>query len=167
MLQPFERMQEVYLNRLVELKKTLLVSQRYKRARDPFDEEQQIDLLLTDYDDPGLAKGHLSALKEDHYAAIIDLSKAEHMNKLRTMLLPGSGYRLFWGVVRSKHELEKKLRTKYKDNVRRYIARNTEWRIDRNGSVTPAMQLIYGELFVILKYGSERRRITFEELEKS
>jgi hypothetical protein len=160
-------MQELYLDKLVELKKTFLVSQVYKRAKDPFDEAHNIDLLLTDYDDIGLAKGHLSALRTDRYAAIIDLTKREHMNKLRTMLLPGSGYRLFWGVVRSKAELEKKLLTKYKDHVRRYIARNTEWRIDRNESVIPAMQLIYGELFVILKYGSERRRITFEELEKS
>jgi hypothetical protein len=160
-------MKEVYLNKLLALKKNFLVAQTFNRAKDPFEEEPYTDLLLTDYDDPGLAKGHLSALKGDKFAAIVDINKTGHMNKLRTMLQPDSGYRLFWCVVRSKKELEKKLVTKYKDHVRRYIAKNTNWRIDRNGTVVPAMQLIYGELFVILKYGSETRRITFGELEKS
>ena len=167
MLQPFELLKPVHLNRLIELKKNYLVSQTYKRAHDPFSEEQQIDLLFSDYDDIGLAKGHFQALRGDRFAAIIDLQKTEHCAKLKEMLAPESGYRLFWAVVRSKKELEDRITGKYKDHMKRYIQRNTSWRINRNTTIFPQLQVIYGELFIILKYGSETRRITFEELEKS
>ena len=167
MLQPFELMKEIYLNKLVDLNKHFLVSQSYKRGSNQFAEEQKNDLLLSDYNDIGLAKGHLSAVRNDKYAAIVDLTRQEHFQKLKDMLLPGSEYRLFWAVVRSKKELETRLTTKYRENIKRYITVNTNWRIDRNATFLPALQLIYGELFIILKYRGETRRITFEQLEKS
>lgn len=167
MLQPFEPMKPAYIARLIKLKKFYLVSQTYKRGGDPFAEDQKTALLLTDYDDPGLAKGHLQARSGDKYAAIIDLQKEEHLQKIKSMMEEESPYRVFWAIVRSREELEAKITENYSDNIRRYIESNTSWRIGRNTTIYPKLQLIFGELFIELKYGRETRRLTFEQLENN
>lgn len=167
MLQPFEPMRKIYVDRLIRYKKHYLVSQSYRRAASPFTETAAADLLLTAYSDIGLAKGHLAALKNDRYGAIVDLTKPEHLKKILSLLSEDSGYRLFWAIVRSKEKLESDLADNYKDNIRRYVANHTQWKIARDATVSPSLQLIFGELFIILKHKHESRRITFEQLEKS
>jgi hypothetical protein len=56
---------------------------------------------------------------------------------------------------------------KYKDNIRRYIMKNTSWRISANEAIRPSLQVIYGELFIILKRGSQTLRVKFEDIEKA
>ena len=165
MLQPFELFKAMYIPKLVALGKTYLVSQRYTRAFDPFSDEQKIDLLLSDYDDMGLAKVHLNAVKNDKLAAILLLDKPAHKNKLIEMLGADSKYRVFWAIVKSGKELQERINLKYKDNMRKYITMHTNWRIDRNTSIKPSIQVTFGEIFIILKHGSQTLRIKFEEIE--
>lgn len=167
MLQPFELFKPVHLNKLVELKKFYLVTQTYKRGEDPFSDEHKINLLFTDYDDLGLARGHLQALQGDKYAAIIDLQKEGHRQRVNDLITKESPYRVFWAVVRSRKELEERINAKYKDHMRRYILQHTTWRIDRDTTLNPRLQIIFGELFITFKYGRETRRITFGELEQA
>ena len=166
MLQPFEIFKPGYLDKLIALNKKWLVTQTYKRSVDHFADEKKIALLLSDYDDPGLAKVHLSAVKNDRYAAIIDLDKPAHKTKLTEMLSPDSKYQLFWAAVKSRKELEDRINIGYKDQMRRYISFHTNWRIDRNTIIKPSIEVTFGELFITLKYGSQTLRIKFEEIEK-
>ncbi|MET0242800.1 MAG: hypothetical protein ABW174_05010 [Flavitalea sp.] len=165
MLQPFERFLAPYINRLIELGKPYLVTQTYHRINPALLERGQKAILLSDYDDPGLAKIHFKAIRNDPYAAIIDLDKAVHKKKLEQMAATGSDYFLFWAVVKSKKQLEVKVNLRYKDSMRDYIARNTNWRIDRDTSIRPSIQLIFGELFIVIKHGKQVVRVKFEELE--
>jgi hypothetical protein len=135
MLQPFEPMKPVYINRLIKLKKFYLVSQTYKRGEDPFAEVQKKSLLLTDYSDIGLAKGHLQALGSDKYAAIIDLQKEEHLKKVTAMIQDDSGFAVYWAVVRSREALEEKINAGYSENMRRYIDNYTDWRPGRGVTI--------------------------------
>lgn len=167
MLQPFESFKYIYLQKLKQLKRHYLVSQTYKRAVDHFSDELKTDILLSDYSDPGQAKIHLNAVKADKYAALLDLEKPDHMSKLQEMMQEGSKYRLFWAVVRSASDLEKAVNAKYKDHMRRYITVNTNWRIRGDDTIHPSLQISFGELFIVLKYGSQRLRVKFEEIEKS
>jgi hypothetical protein len=146
------------------MNKIYLVSQTYTKAFDHF-EETQTDILLTDYDQLGLAQIHYSAVKHDKYASIIDLSK--HTLKIRKMLKAESEYRLYWAMVKSIDEVKKRMDLKYTDNIRRYIMKNTTWRIDANEGIRPSLQVIYGELFIILKRGSQSLRIRFDDIEKA
>ncbi|HEX5024574.1 MAG TPA: hypothetical protein VFV68_04850, partial [Agriterribacter sp.] len=164
MLQPFEQFKFVYLNKLIQLKKRYLVSQSYKRAKDPFSEEEKIDILLSDYADLGQAKLHLNAVRNDKYHAILDLENDSHLEKLHEMMREGSKYRLFWAVVSSANDLENAVNAEYKDNMRRYIERNTNWRIDRDTTLHPSLQISFGELFIVLKYGSQTIRVKFEDI---
>jgi hypothetical protein len=167
MFQPFEQFKTIYVEKLIGLKKSYLVSQTYKRANDPFAEEDKIDILLTDYDNLGAANIHLNAVKHDKFSAILDLENPKHKAKLVEMLSPSSKYNLFWSVVRSSKELQQRINTKYKDNMRRYIERNTNWRIGRDTIIYPSAEVTFGELFIVLKYSGQTLRIKFEEIEKA
>jgi hypothetical protein len=146
--------------------KTYLVSQSYTKAFDHF-EETKTDILLTDYDQKGLAQIHYSAVKHDKYASIIDLNNSKHKEKILQMLHPDSEYRLFWSIVKSLDDAKKRMDLKYKDNIRRYILKHTTWRIDVSEVIRPSLQVIYGELFIILKRGNQTLRVKFEDIEKA
>jgi hypothetical protein len=167
LLQPFEEFKPVYLSRLVQLGRRYLVSQTYVRAKDtasdPF--SSRVNLLLSDYVQPGEAKLHFNAIKKDRYAAIIDLEKPSHLDRVREILMEGSGYRVYFAVVRNAKELENKINKKYKEKLKLYIDKQTNWKISRDTIVNPSLQLSFGELFIILKHGSQQIRIKFEDIE--
>jgi len=167
MFQPFEIMKPQYINKLISLKKVYLVSQTYKRNIDHFFNEGKVSILLTDYDDAGLSKIHLSAVKNDKYASVINLSNEEHLLKIKEMLAEDSKYNVYWSIVKDLDAVKKRVDLKYKDNIRRYVLKETTWRIGGDEKIRPQLQVIFGELFVILKRGSQELRVKFEDIEKS
>ena len=166
MIQPFERFKWEYINGLIKLNKTYLVTQSYKQAFDHF-EDAKIDLLFSDYDDKGLAQIHYNAIKHDKYASIINLTNATHKSKVYEMLSDESKYHVYWAIVKDLQEVKKRVDLKYKSNIRRFIAQNTDWRIGADESIKTVLQVIFGELFIILKRGSQTRRVKFDEIEKA
>ncbi len=165
MFQPFERFKNEYIDRLIKFDKKYLISQTYNKAFDHFD-DTKTDILLTDYDQLGLAQIHYSAVKQDKYASIIDLTNQKHKLKILSMLHPDSEYRLFWAIVKSVDDVKKRMDLKYKDNIRRYIMKHTTWRIGASEAIRPSLQVIFGELFIILKRGNQTLRVKFDDIEK-
>ena len=125
----------------------------------------RISLLFSDYAERGEAKLHLNAVKTDRYAAIIDLGNPAHLKKIQEMLLAGSGYQIFFAVVRSAKELENLINKKYRDKLKDYVDKQTNWRLSGDTLVKPTIQLSFGELHIILKHGNQQIRIKFEEIE--
>jgi hypothetical protein len=169
MLQPFEEFKPSYISRLLELGRRYLVSQTYYRVKemetDPLP-SSCVNLLFSDYMELGEAKLHVNAVKKDRYAAIIDLKNPVHLEKIRDMLMAGSGYRIYFAVVRSAKELENLVNKKYKDKLKQYVDKQTNWRISRDTIVKPTIQLSFGELYIILKHGNQHIRIKFSEIEQ-
>ncbi|MEO8415223.1 MAG: hypothetical protein ABI472_16310 [Ginsengibacter sp.] len=166
MFQPFELFKNEYINRLVKMDKKYLVSQTYDKAFDHF-EETKTNILLTDYDQLGLAQIHYSAVKHDKYASIVDLNNPKHKGKIVEMLHQDSAYCLYWAIVKSMDEVKKRMDIQYKNNIRRYIMKNTTWRIDASEVIKPSLQVIYGELFIMLKRGNQTLRVKFDDIEKA
>ena len=167
MFLPFEIMRIEYINQLIRLKKIYLVTQSYNMGEDPFGHADKIGIIVSDYDDPGLAKIHLAAVKQDKYASIINLSSNIHLAKITEMLQRDSAYAVYWAIVKDTEQLKRKVDTQFSDHIRRYIAKNTNWSIGGSTTLRPQLQVIFGELFVILKYGSHELRIKFTDVEKS
>ncbi len=167
MLQPFEDFKPSYIQRLIQMGRRYLVSQTYYRMKemDSDPSSSRINLLFSDYVELGEARLHLNAVKKDRYAAIIDLNHPAHLNKIREMLKEGSGYRMFFAVVRSAKELENLVNKRYKERLKLYVEKQTNWRISRDAIVKPTIQLSFGEIFIILKHGNQHIRIKFEEIE--
>ncbi len=168
MLQPFEEFKAAYLSRLIQLGRRYLVSQTYHRVRETEADPalRRVNLLLSDYMEPGEAKLHVNAVKKDRYAAIIDLENPAHLKKLQAMLTAGSHYRVFFAVVRSASALENLMNRKYKDKLKNYVDKQTDWRISHDAIVKPMIQLSFGELFVILRHRNQHIRIRLEDIEK-
>ncbi len=169
LLQPFEEFKPKYISRLIQMGRRYLVSQSYSRTslQDPDSFNSRISLLFSDYVEAGEARLHFNAVKKDRYAAIIDLQKPVHLDKIREMLLEGSGYQIFFAVVRSAKDLESQINRKYKEKLKQYVEKQTNWRISRDAIVKPTIQLSFGELFIILKHGNQHIRIKFEEIENA
>ncbi len=166
MIQPFVKFKPEYINRLVLLKKIYVVSQSYHRISHSAGFIKPAGLLFTDYDDPGLGKTHLNAIKTDPMAYLLNLENEAHVLKIKE-LLAGDKYVIFWSVVEDPAVLRKTLDFKFKDNIRRFVLANTNWRIGADEKIRASMQVIFGELFIILKRGNQTIRIRFEEVERA
>jgi len=167
MLQPFELLTPQFVARLIPLKKIYLVTQSYKRGLDHFADKPKMGILVTDYDDEGLARIHFSAIKGDQFACVLNLTNATHFAKIKELLDERSPYIIYWAIVKGLDALKQIIGLKYKDNLRRYIATKTTWRIGAEESIRPQLQVIFGELFVILKRSNQEIRVKFEDIEKS
>lgn len=165
MLQPFEPLTLIHLQKLVQLKKYWLLSQTYARAEDHCSGNKKIALLFSDYEAEGQAQIHLNAVRHDQFAAIIDLRKPEHFKKITAMLTPASQYLPFWAVVKSRKDLEQRINLQYKDNMKAYIKKNTSWRIGGEETIRPSIAVIFGEVFITLKYAGQTLKIKFSEIE--
>lgn len=166
MFHPFEQLTLASLEKLIKLNKIYLVSQTYKRSPIYFN-PGKINLLFSDYDDPGLAKIHLNAVAKDKYAAVINLKNPVHLKKMRDILVHESGYQSWWCIVKDAVELKKKIDVQYKSKIRKYIEEHTTWRVGASEVIKPTVQVIFGELFVSIKRGSQVLRVKFEQLENS
>lgn len=145
-----------------------LVSQTYRRISDP-DRDlpgAPVHLLFSDYIELGEARLHFNAVKKDRYAAVIDLQNPRHLNRIMEMLSSGSHYRIYFAVVRSAKELENLVNRKYKERLKQYVEKQTNWRLSHDTMVKPTIQLSFGEVFIILRHGNQHIRIKFEEIEK-
>ncbi|MEP7278372.1 MAG: hypothetical protein ABI813_07005 [Bacteroidota bacterium] len=166
MLQPFEPMKLGYIQKLVKLKKHFLVSQTYNRYAGCFSDEDKIGVLFSEYDAEGQAQIHLNAVRHDKYASIIDLRKPKHYKRIVEMMQPRSEYFAFWAVVSNTADLEKRINLTYKDNMKAYITKHTTWRIGGEETIRPAIAVIFGELFITLKYAGQTLKVAFSDIEK-
>jgi hypothetical protein len=166
MLQPFEPFKPAFLPRLIRLGRRYLVSQTYRRVRAPEEPNARVNLLFSDYSEPGEARLHFNAVRTDRYAAIIDLENPVHMRRIQEMLQPDSRYRIYFAVVHSARELENLVNRNYKEKLKRYVEQQTDWRISRDAIVRPTIQLSFGELFIILKHKNQHIRIRFADIEQ-
>lgn len=165
MLHPFEPFKAHYIAKLIALKKSYLVSQTYHRYANLVATEAKTSLLLSDYDDLNMAKTHVKALPGDKYAALLNLEHAAHKAKLLELLGLDSRFLVFWAVMRDAKQLELKLDHDYKQGIRRYLEKHTSWRIGRDTTLRPALQLVFGELYITLKYGGQTLRVPLMDIE--
>lgn len=164
MFNPFVIFSPRLLSYCRENGRIFLVTQTNVHAPDTI-ETGRISLLVSDYNDPGLAQIHFKAL-EDRYAAIVDLRKSGHLAKILEMMQPASLYQLYAAFIHDRKQVERDMNERYTETIRNYVLKETNWRIGADRKINPKLELIFGELFVTLKYSSQRIRVKLAELEK-
>lgn len=152
---------------MLQLGKVYLVTQTYHKNQRAEYNDPKVHLLVTSYDSVLTAKTHLSALKGDKWAAIINLKLEDHKSKLDEMLSQNSQYIVYWAVVKNKELLEKQINKLYADKMKNYIGQHTNWRISRDNTIYPSLEMVYGELYINVKYGRERIKFKFAELNRN
>ncbi len=164
MIQPFILFQRNHLQQLQKLGNSFIVTQTYDRV-DHFNDNSKTSLLLSDYKDHGPAQIHFKAIRSDKFAAIVDLKNPKHLEKMEE-LLDSDKYVLYWGVIQSSNDLKKRLDSSYKTKIRRYLMHNSSWRIAGDDEVKINFEVVFGELFLILKWRTNKLRIKFAEIER-
>lgn len=168
MFNPFERFEPRFIDVFRAKKKRYLVSQTYKNGDDHFDQPNKTYLLLSHYADLNKAQVHKKVLAHDPFAAILDLEKTIHIEKLQAMLAPDSKYIIFSILITNTEHLRERIMKRFSDNIRRYISKKTNWRIGGDQELKTQYDITFGDLYIILKYGSKQPiRIKFEEIENS
>lgn len=167
MFQPFLEFKELYIERLKNLNKKILVTQSYNRYTDHLSVVSKTGILVTDYDNRGLANIHLKAVSHDKFGAIILLDSDKHVQQFTQLLQPGSAYKVFWSVVNNLKEMEDRLKKKFSKHLMRYVAKTTDWHIARDENLIISFQVTYGELYIIIRRKTQTIRVKFDEIEKS
>lgn len=164
MFNPFVKFEEKFITTFRKVKKRYLVSQTFTRVDKEIIKDKTC-LMLTQYEDKGLAKIHFNALSADKFASIIDLEKDIHREKIVAMLAPQSKYIIYSSLTIDPKEVKSLSDKIYKDKVQKFIEKKTNWRIGREQTIKPKLEITFGELYVALKYGSQTIRVRLEELE--
>ncbi|MEP6949112.1 MAG: hypothetical protein ABI863_07565 [Ginsengibacter sp.] len=165
MFNPFARFEPGFIPGFRNLKKRYLVLQTFKRENNLFKDPAKSYVIVTHYDNPGGAKEHLNAVKEDKFAQLMDLENAIDRNRLLEMLSINSAY-IVYSILDANPKTTKNAIDKiFKYKIQKYISNNTQWRIGREQTVVPSLETTFGELFVILKSSGQTIRVKLEELE--
>ena len=163
---PFEKLTHSLISSFRKKGKRWLVSQTLKlNISDPVLLSKTL-ILITHYEDKGLATVHHKAVLEDKYASVIDLEREIHRKQIDSILSQDSKYILFSALIRNRERVEKQATEMYKEKYWRFIQQHSQSGISPTKSLRPSLQLIFGELFVVLKYGSETLRTKLSEIEK-
>ncbi|HEY4150336.1 MAG TPA: hypothetical protein VGM41_15460 [Chitinophagaceae bacterium] len=166
MLHIFEPFKPIYLPELIKQKRFYLVSQSYHRHLGNLPAtETKSGLLISCYEHVNMAKTHVQALTNDRYAAVINLQKPAHRTKMQDLLEEYSKYRVFVAAVKNNAEIEGRINRLYRAQMKRYIEARTDWRISADTTLRPHLHLVFGELFITIKYGNKEIRVKFEEIE--
>lgn len=165
MFNPFVPFHTKMIDPLRKMSRRYLVSQTNHHAADECQEDPRIPILLSDYEDVSIAQVHLNALT-DKYKAMMDLENERHRGKLLDMLSPESKYKVYSAFIPEVKSVENRMNQQYSVNIRNYISRMTNWRVGGEKTINPKLEMIFGELFVTLKYGGQSVRIKLAELEK-
>ena len=163
---PFEKLTHSLISSFRKKGKRWLVSQTMKLNISDPELLSKTLILITHYEDKGLATVHHKAVLEDKYASVIDLERETHRKQIDSILSQDSKYILFSALIRNRERVEKQATEMYKEKYWRFIQQHSQSGVSPTKSLRPSLQLIFGELFVVLKYGSETLRTKLSEIEK-
>ena len=163
---PFEKLTHALIHAFRKKGKRWLVSQTLQLTVNDPELLTKTLILTTHYDDKGLAWVHHQAVMGDRYASMIDLEREIHRKQLDNILTQESKYILFSSLIRSRERVEKQATELYKEKYWRYLQQHSKAGISPSKSLRPSLQLIFGELFVVLKYGAETLRTKLSDIEK-
>jgi hypothetical protein len=163
---PFEKLTYPLIDAFRKKGKRWLVSQTLRlNITDPALLTKTL-LLMTHYDDKSMAFVHLKAVEEDRYASVIDLEREVHRRQLDNVLANDSRYIAFSALIRNRERVEQQAKEIYKEKYWRFLQQHSKGGISPTKHLRPSLQLIFGELFVVLKYGAETLRTRLVEIEK-
>lgn len=185
MLQPFILLEQKHIDELEKVGKTFLVSQQYYLgANYQQRDDDKIDILVTDYPNRGLADIHYNAKRgnkikgtEDiieaaamiehdlKFTSVIDLKNINHYQTLQKML-EGDKYRVYWAVTIDNEKVRNVIRTVYADKIYRYIIHHLKWPMKGNDTLVIKEGVIFGELFVNLKWNNYKKRIPLADIQQ-
>lgn len=158
MFNPFVRFQKRLIPAFRGTKERYLVSQTFTRENNLYKDPNKNYLLLSEYNDLGLAKIHYNAVANDKFATILDLENDKHREKLEEMLAPDSKYIIYSSLVGDPKKAKDALDKSLKGKMQKYLTMHTNWRIGKDEEILPNLEVTFGELYVWVRFGNQKVR---------
>lgn len=121
-------------------------------------------VLVSHYADKGKALEHYSRVEAQEVAQVIDLENEEEREKLESMLNINSEFVLY-SVLATNPEAVKRTLDNLKYKIMKYIDDKPKWRIGAQHTLTPELEMIFGELQVVMKYSGQAIKVPLKVIE--
>ena len=165
--QPFPKLSPIYFPQFLAEKKRYFVSQSYPRGEiRKWGEEPKIPLVFSLYGNKGMAQVHLSAVKGDKYASLIDLENEAHTEKITAMMQPESKYEVFISMVWKNDENDRFIKKTYARHIERFTA-GKDWHIPKTDTVDFQFKIIFGQPHLAIKWRNNELEVRFEDIERA
>jgi hypothetical protein len=158
---PFPLYSERLLTSLIKSGHKYFVRQTYKRGINPFNENQKGSFLISHYNDLNKANIHFEALEHDKNRFLYDISKPEHLERLKAASVQPTGYMVYAPLLQQ----EWKPTPQVAEKIRKYIDYKLKWKPGRNDTVRSNLFLQFGELYLTLKFRIHEVKVPLIEIE--
>ena len=163
MINPFTPMNSKFIPAFRSKGKRYLVFQNFTLEDHLFKKDKNY-VLVSHYDDKGKALEHYTRVQQQEIAKIIDLENDADTLTLESMLNINSEYVLYSILVTNPAAVERALdNLKYK--IKKYIDDKPKWRISREHTLRPALETVFGELQVVMKYSGQTIKVPLKVIE--
>lgn len=165
--QPYPRLEEKHLPLFRKKGGRYFVSQSYERGKTRVLGNEKMPLVFTLYKDTYQAIVHKDAVKDDRYAAFIDMDKPAHLATVKAMLQPDARYEVFVSMVWNNEDTNRYIKQQYDRHVERYLNSQTSWRIPKAETVHVELKIIFGQPFLLITWRNNTLQVPFEDIEKA
>jgi hypothetical protein len=160
MFNPFTAFRPDYLDGFIKKGIRAFVQQSYPRGATG---DGRLAFLLSHYDDTGLAIQHLDALKHDDERKIYLLSDLEQHAALKA-LLNNQQVNCFARLTIA--QLDQRLKKVIEKKLHYFIDHHTDLRPKGYDSVLFNLEIIFGEVYVLIRNGARQIKVKLAEIEK-
>ena len=139
------------------------VKQTYERGKSRLDGNNITAYLLIHYENPSMARQYYQAIQADPGRRLFRMDDPAEYQELHSLLNKPSNFRFFTALIlKDANEKAKKLLDK---QIRAYITYRTDWQPPRSADISFNLEMVFGELYVQLKYRDHEIKIKLSELE--
>lgn len=151
MFNPFYPFQERLFAPMVQRGNQFFVLESYARCN---------GFMLMHYHDFGMAQQHYNSLSNDSVSKLYQWSNASDQIELKQLV---NNNRVFAFLkIPDAEKVAKKMLDK---RVRAYIANNTSWNPMGDDDVDFDIDFILGEVYIVLNYNTQSKKVKLEQLE--
>lgn len=165
MFNPFGEFLPQYLQGFRQKGIQAFVKQSYKRGIIQIGENQKEAFLLTHYDNLANALQHFDALKHDTERKVYNISIENDFKELKELINNKEGIKVFTRLTIS--QVNQKAQKMLDKRLRAYIDFKTDFRPSSYTEVEFYIEVIFGEIYALLKYRSKEIKVKLEEIEKA
>jgi hypothetical protein len=163
---PFRKLTPQMLNSWSKEELIYAVAQHFKRAFSFYSLRNKTGLLVTAYQNEFEAKKHLERLTDSRHSALIQLRYTSHYNRILEILKEQSDYLLFDGNTPNLSEILSKSLERFVPRLLSYLNQDTDMDLLTTVPNKTRIEVLYGELFVVIGEGFGKKIIPLMAIEK-
>ena len=162
MFNPFSHFDPRYLPEFKKKGIRAFVMQLYERGRNMLEDNPRPAYLLSHFDRLDIANQHFDALKHDSTRQLFMLGDSAQYNELQNRLRSTDAVYYTRLIIKDANQKAQKILDK---KIHAYIDYKTSWRPSRYDEVSFELDVIFGQIYVLLKFKGRDVKIKLEELE--